>query len=70
LYGPDTQRWAYAYLREAKEGDGKPWPEWTGEERADHYDNEAREEARKELEKYITIPDYTEFVEAIRWSSA
>jgi hypothetical protein len=61
-HGPDTQRWAY--LREAKGGDGKPWPEWTGEKRADHYDNEAREEARRELEKDITIPDYTELVEA------
>jgi hypothetical protein len=38
-YGPDTHR--RAYLREAKDGDGKPWPEWTGEKRVDHSDNEA-----------------------------
>jgi hypothetical protein len=61
-YGPNTQRWAY--LREAKDDDGKSWPEWTGEERADHHDNEVREKARRELERDITIPDYTELVEA------
>ena len=61
-YGPDTRR--LAYLREAKDDDGKSWPEWTGEKRADHPDNEAREKARRELEKDITIPDYTELVEA------
>jgi hypothetical protein len=61
-YWPNTHRWAY--LREAKGGDGKSWPEWTGEERADHYDNKAREQARRELEKDITIPGYTELVEA------
>jgi hypothetical protein len=61
-YGPDTRR--LAYLREAKDDDGKSWPEWTGEKRADHPDNEAREKARRELEKYITIPDYSELVEA------
>jgi hypothetical protein len=51
-HGPDTQRWAY--LREAKGGDGKSWPEWTGEEGPYHHDNKAREEARRELEKDIT----------------
>jgi hypothetical protein len=35
-----------------------------GEKRPDHHDNEARETARKELELDITIPDYTEIVEA------
>jgi hypothetical protein len=67
-YGPDTRR--LAYLHEAKDDDGKSWPEWTGEKRADHYDNEAREKARRELEKDITIPDYTELVEATVWVSA
>ena len=35
-----------------------------GEKRSDHHDNKARETARKELELDITIPDYTEIVEA------
>ena len=35
-----------------------------GEKRSDHPDNKAREKARKELELDITIPDYTEIVEA------
>jgi hypothetical protein len=35
-----------------------------GEKRADHPDNKTREKARKELERDITIPDYTERVEA------
>jgi hypothetical protein len=53
-----------AHLREVKDGDGEPWPEWTGEQPYDHPDNEARETARKELERDITIPDYTEIVGA------
>jgi hypothetical protein len=61
-YGPSTRE--SAHLREARNGDGEPWPEWMGEERSDHPDNEARERARKELELDITIPDYTEIVEA------
>jgi hypothetical protein len=47
-YGPNTQ--VPAHRREAKNGDGEPWPEWTGEQPCDHHDNEAREKARKELE--------------------
>ena len=61
-YGPDTQKWAY--LREAKDRNGKSWPEWMGEESPFHPDNRAREDARWELEQDITIPDYTELVEA------
>ena len=61
-YGPDTRR--LAYLREAKDDDGKSWPEWTGEKRADHHDNEAREKARRELERDIAIPGYSELVGA------
>jgi hypothetical protein len=61
-YGPNTRE--SAHLREAKDGDGKSWPEWTGEEAHDHHDNEARERARKELELDITIPDFTEIVGA------
>ena len=54
----------HIHLREAKNGDGEPWPEWMGEKRSDHHDDKAREEARKELELDITTPDYTEIVEA------
>ena len=61
-YGPNTRE--SAHLREAKNGDGEPWPEWMGEKRSDHPDNKAREKARKELELDITIPDYTEIAEA------
>ena len=61
-YGPNTR--GSAHLREAKNGDGEPWLEWMGEKRSDHPDNKAREKARKELELDITIPDYTEIVEA------
>ena len=61
-YGPNTR--GSAHLREAKNGDGEPWPEWMGEKRSDHPDNKAREKARKELELDITIPDYTEIAEA------
>jgi hypothetical protein len=53
-----------AYLREAKDDDGKSWPEWTGEKRADHHDNGAREKARRELERDIAIPGYSELVGA------
>jgi hypothetical protein len=35
-----------------------------GEESPFHPDNRAREDARWELEQDITIPDYTELVEA------
>ena len=52
------------HLREAKDGDGKPWPELTGEQPYDHPDNEARETARKELERDFITPDYTEIVGA------
>jgi hypothetical protein len=38
--------------------------EWLGEKPADHSDNEAREAAREELERDITIPYYTGIVEA------
>jgi hypothetical protein len=55
-YGPNTQE--SAHLREAKDGDGKSWPEWTGEEAHDHHDNEARERARKELERWSEISPY------------
>jgi hypothetical protein len=61
-YGPYSQ--GSAHLREAKDSDGEPWPEWTGEQPYDHPDNEARETARKELERDLTIPDYTEIVGA------
>jgi hypothetical protein len=61
-YGPNSQ--GSAHLREAKDDDGKPWPEWTGEQPSDHPDNEARETARKELERDLIIPDYTEIVGA------
>ena len=40
------------------------WPEWTGEQPYGHHDNEARETARKELERDPIIPDYTEIVGA------
>jgi hypothetical protein len=62
IYGPNSQ--GSAHLREAKDGDGKPWPEWTGEQPYDHPDNEARKTARKELERDLTIPDYMEIVGA------
>jgi hypothetical protein len=61
-YGPNSQ--GSAHLREAKDSDGEPWPEWTGVKPYDHPDNEARETARKELERDLTIPDYTEIVGA------
>ena len=62
-YGPNTQSWAY--LRESKDRNGKSWPEWMGEESLFHPDNQAREDASRELERDITIPDYTELVEAV-----
>ena len=61
--GPNTQGWAY--LRESKDRNGKSWPEWMGEESLFHPDNQAREDASRELERDITIPDYTELVEAV-----
>jgi hypothetical protein len=61
-YGPNTQ--GSAHLREAKDGDGEPWPEWTGEQPCDHHDNGARETARKELERDLITPDFTEIVGA------
>jgi hypothetical protein len=61
-YGPNSQ--GPAHLREAENGDGEPWPEWTGEQPCDYPDNEARETARKELERDLTTPDYTEIVGA------
>jgi hypothetical protein len=61
-YGPNTQ--GPAHLREAKDGDGEPWPEWTGEQPCDHHDNEARETARNELERDLITPDFTEIVGA------
>jgi hypothetical protein len=64
-YGPNTR--GSAHLREAKGGDGEPWPEWMGEKHADHPDNKAREKARRELERDITIPDYTGLVGATAW---
>jgi hypothetical protein len=51
-YGLNTQR--RAHLREAKDDAGKSWPEWTGEERADHYDNEAREKRREGSSRKIS----------------
>ena len=60
--GRIRRRWAY--LRESKGRNGKSWPEWMGEESPFHPDNRAREDARWELEQDITIPDYTELVEA------
>ena len=61
-YGPDSQK--FAHLHEARDTDGRPWPEWLGEEPADHSDNEAREAAREELKRDIAMPCYTEIVEA------
>jgi hypothetical protein len=61
-YGPDSQK--FAHLHEARGTDGRPWPEWLGEEPANHSDNEAREAARAELKRDIEIPGYTEIVEA------
>jgi hypothetical protein len=54
-YGPNSR--GSAHLREAKNGDGEPWPEWMGEKPSDHHDNKARETARKELELDLIIPD-------------
>jgi hypothetical protein len=48
-YEPST--WKSAHLSEAKDDDGKPWPEWMGEQHFDHPDNEARERAWKRLER-------------------
>jgi hypothetical protein len=39
-YGPDSRK--FAHLHETRDTDGRPWPEWLGEEPADHSDNEAR----------------------------
>jgi hypothetical protein len=61
-YGPNSR--GSAHLREAKNGDREPWPEWMGEKPSDHHDNKARETARKELELDLIIPDYTEIVGA------
>jgi hypothetical protein len=61
-YGPDSRK--FAHLHEARNADGKPWREWRGEKPADHSDNEAREAAREEPKQDITIPCYTEIVEA------
>jgi hypothetical protein len=60
-YGPDSRE--FAHLHEARGTDGKPWPEWLGEEPADHSDNEAREAAREELNQDIAMPCYTGIVE-------
>jgi hypothetical protein len=62
-YGPNSQQ-GPAHLREAKDGDGEPWPEWTGEQPYNHPDNEAQETARKELERDPITPDYAEIVGA------
>jgi hypothetical protein len=37
-YGPDSRK--FAHLHEARNADGRPWPEWLGEKPADHSDNE------------------------------
>jgi hypothetical protein len=60
-YGPYSQK--FAHLHEARGTDGRPWPEWLGEEPAGHSDNEAREAAKEELKRDIAIPCYTEIVE-------
>jgi hypothetical protein len=61
-YGPDTQEWAHC--DESKTPDGEPWPEWTGkQEPHDHLSNRAREEeAREEMGRVCTLPDYEELV--------
>jgi hypothetical protein len=51
-------------VRPRTDGDGEPWPEWTGEQLFGHSDNEARETARKELERDLITPDYTGIVGA------
>ena len=61
-YGPNTRR--SSHLSEAKDHDGKPWPEWMGEEPVDHPANAARERAWLRLERDLTIPHYTNIVEA------
>jgi hypothetical protein len=58
--------WAeYAEVGMSKDRNGKSWPEWMGEESLFHPDNQAREDASRELERDITIPDFTELVEAV-----
>jgi hypothetical protein len=62
-YGPNTDAWAYIY--ESKDADGRPWPEWTGEQPYDHTSNHAREEARQMLGRDLAILDYTWLVIAM-----
>jgi hypothetical protein len=61
-YGPNTE--APAHLREARDIGGKSWPEWIGEQPYDHQSNQAREMARKTLERDLNIPDFKELVGA------
>jgi hypothetical protein len=63
VWTANTEAWAH--IRESKNADGGSWPEWTGEQPYEHPSNRAREDARERLGQSITVPDYTQLVNAM-----
>jgi hypothetical protein len=62
-YGPNIE--AYAHVRDSKDVDGRPWPEWTGELPYDHPSNHTREDTRERLGQITKVPDYAQLVNAM-----